>query len=140
MCSFRRSSSLPCCVATLEQEQVLDAKDDDVSSNEDIYHSELMAAQRDAERLCDAIRHREEIIASLTELRRRDKEMFEDSKRNMQAEMRMLQGMIQSLNLKLQKEKAKNRLERKESLKESSLKTCMNNTTPESIFLTEVAQ
>ena len=136
MCSFRRSSSLPCCVAILEPEQGLDGNDDDVSSSDDIYYSELMAAQRAAERLCDAIRHREEIIASLTELRRRDKEMFEDSKRNMQAEMRMLQGMIQSLNLKLQKEKAKNKLERKES----SMKNHLNNTTPESILLTEIAQ
>lgn len=72
--------------------------------------SELLAAARDVERLSEAISHRDGVIQELTWLRKREKEEFEQRKHDMYAEMRMLQGMVQSLKIKLQGEREKVRL------------------------------
>ena len=93
-------------------------------------NNELLAAARDVERLSEAILqrdeailekeeailqrdeaivHRDDIIKELSRLRNKDKEDFEQRKNEMQAEMRMLRGMVQSLNLKLQGEREKRR-------------------------------
>lgn len=71
--------------------------------------NELLAAARDAERLSEAITHRDGVIQELTQLRKREKEEFEQRKNEMYAEMRMLRGMVQSLNTKLQQEREKYR-------------------------------
>jgi predicted RNase H-like nuclease (RuvC/YqgF family) len=71
--------------------------------------SELLAAARDVERLSEAINRREKVISELTHLRMKEKEEFEQRKNELHAEMRMLRGMVQSLNVKLQSEREKRR-------------------------------
>lgn len=75
---------------------------------------ELMAVQRDAERMEEAVAHRDAVISKMSSLRRVEKEGFEETKHNLLAEVALLQGMIHKLRLRLQEEKKKNReLQRK---------------------------
>lgn len=71
--------------------------------------SELLAAARDVERLSEAVNQRERIISELTHLRKKEREEFEHRKNELHAEMRMLRGMVKSLNVKLQSEREKRR-------------------------------
>mmetsp|Transcript_8092 Transcript_8092/g.16240 ORF Transcript_8092/g.16240 Transcript_8092/m.16240 type:complete len:112 (+) Transcript_8092:1717-2052(+) len=85
-----------------------------VCGEDDHLMVELMAAQRDAERMEEAVAHRDAVISKMSSLRRAEKEGFEETKDNLLAEVALLQGTIHKLRLRLQEEKKKNReLQRK---------------------------